>query len=109
MTTTITADTQFRTWCRAVLAAFTAAAVVVGVVTATADRTAVGVLVTALWAAAALALVTVSWWMARPIMRGRSCPPPPTHVNGAAALAAMLLALSTVATIVNDITGEPLL
>ena len=105
MTTMAAADRAYRTRCRAVLVAFTAAAVVVGVATATADPTTVGVLVTALYVATVLGMVNVCWWMVLPV----GCQGQPAHVNGSAALAVALLGLSTVATVINVITGGPLL
>ena len=105
MTTMAASDRAYRARCRAVLAAFTAAAVVVVQVSVTADPTTVGVLVTALYAVTVLGVLDVCWWMVQPV----GCQGQPTHVNGSAALAVALLGLSTVTTVINVITGGPLL
>jgi hypothetical protein len=99
-------DAEYRSRSRLVLIAGTVATiVVVGVITIIGSDAVVLVLLTVLAVATTVAVFNAAWWLNLPIFR-RYCFGSPPHQNGSAALAAVLVTVTTVATIVHHVTGS---
>ncbi len=98
------ADAEFRSRSRLVLAVCIVASIVVGVITAYSPDPVVLVLLNVLAVVTLVALFNAAWWLSLPIFR-RYCFGAPPHQNGSAALAAVLMTVTTVALIVNATTG----
>ena len=80
-------------WSRAllVLKAATASAVLVGVLAAFVNPSALHVLFLVLSVATLLSLATTAWWLMKPVIGPWHCPPELTRLNGAIALSFVLV------------------
>jgi hypothetical protein len=89
-----------------VLAAATASAVLVGVLAAFMDPSALHLLFVVASVATLLSLATTAWWLMTPLIGPWHCPPEPTRLNGAAALSVVLVVSVGALVLVNALTGR---